>query len=305
MSMNARAPQVTSPRTPKRLWTVAALALLPAVALAQPGPGDGDAPEGAYEGPPPPAATQPGPPAAPQQMQPPPPEAPQQMQPPPPAAPDQRWRLLAQIGLMQSWAIGDRSFGLRDTLGPNGIEFDDAFGFDLVVGATTPNELFEIGLRVAVGFGALNRQAWEDELGIALGASQHFLVGPTARATLPLSGRLRPYASIDWLYASLGTSTGESDGEVCDDFGCTDTSVDRFFVRYEGFAFAYAAGLRVAIGGEPRPWRLFLGAEARFVQGNWSRLESGIGASVQQRIPDASALSLDHAQFSFAIGAAI
>lgn len=285
MSMNARTPQVTSSRTQTCRLIVAALALLPAVALAQPGPGDSDAPEGAYAGPPP--------------------APPQHLQPPPPAAPDQRWRLLAQIGLMQSWAIGDRSFGLRDTLGPNGIEFDDAFGFDLVIGATTPNELFEIGLRVAVGFGALNRQAWEDELGIALGASQHFLVGPTVRATLPLSGRLRPYASIDWLYASLGTSTGESDGQVCDDFGCTDTSVDRFFVRYEGFAFAYSAGLRVAIGGEPRPWRLFLSAEARFVQGNWSRLESGIGASVQQRIPDASSLSLDHAQFSFAIGAAI
>ncbi|MEY3015122.1 MAG: hypothetical protein RIT45_3857 [Pseudomonadota bacterium] len=324
MSMNARYARVIPlpdrRRMPPRSRLLAGIAAVligtfAGPALAQPGPGDSGAPDGAYgdgdrgpaencepnvgpgAGPEAPPAT-PGPATSPAPL---PPTAPSGPGAPPPAAVP-RWHLLASIGLLQSWAMGDRSFGLRERLGPNGIEFDDGFGFDIVLGATTPNEMFELGLRIAVAFGALNRSAWEDELGRSLGASQQFLVGPTVRATLPLAGRFRPYAGVDWLYQSIGTSTGESDGQVCDDFGCSDVSVDRFFVRYEGFAFAYSVGARWALGGEPWPWRLFLAIEGRYVQGNWSSLESGLGDATTPLATGLDALRLDHAQVAVVIG---
>ncbi len=229
---------------------------------------------------------------------------------PPPRRPQPRrvvrrdhWGFAAEFGLARYMALGDRNFGLRNSLGGQGIEFEDSVGFDIFLGARSPSIGLDFGLRLGFGFGPLNRTAWEDELGLALESSMLFTIGPSLRWAPFEGSRVSPYVGLELLYTSTGTSQS-ANREVCDIDGfCVDENVDVPHVNYSGFSFGYLAGVRFRPSRRGARWYFF--AEARYLQTSWSSLEidpDGFGAVEQP--DDLSSMRLDHVSVQFGIGAA-
>ena len=213
----------------------------------------------------------------------------------------QRWHGLFSIALTHFTALGDRSFALKNNLGDK-LEFEDSTGLDLFLGASSPGAMFDVGLRIAFGFGPLNRTAWQLELGNQLEPSSLLTIGPSVLFHPYPGSRIDPYFGVEALFTNLGTPSSVSE-EVCDDIDCSDVSVDVPHVAYSGWSFGYVAGVRLFPSTRRKPWWVHI--EAKYVQSNWTSLETSDGFVTVQQPDDMSTMNLNQLAISFGIGVAL
>lgn len=212
-----------------------------------------------------------------------------------------RWHGLFSFAVSHFTALGDRSFALSKNLG-TGLEFEDSTGIDFLFGGSSPGGMFDLGLRISAGFGPLNRIAWQNELSTQLESSTLLLLGPSF-VWHPFAGRrLDPYFGIDLLFTSMGTSK-TSTGEVCDEIECVDAEINVPHVDYSGWSFGYVAGVRLFLSSHGRPWWIHF--EGRFIQTNWTSLETGDGFFTTPRPEDVTQMNLNQLVFSIGIGVAL
>lgn len=212
-----------------------------------------------------------------------------------------RWHGVFGFAVTRFTALGDRSFALAKHIG-DGLEFEDSTGIDVLLGMSSPGGMFDLGLRISAGFGPLNRIAWQNELGDQLESSSLLLLGPSL-IWHPLAGqRVDPYFGLDLLFTSLGTSETAT-GEVCDDVECVDADINVPHVNYSGWSFGYVAGVRLFPSRSGRPW--WISVEARYLQTNWTSLETGDGFITTPRPEDVTQMTLNHLGVSVGFGIAL